>query len=295
MILRTLCLSLLLAWPLEENRAAINGSVVDSNKKPISGAEIIITPGSHPTITTNKDGTFSLDTLEPGKYTIIILSHGYTPWARRSVLIEEGQKATFDVTLSPAIEDGFKIKHIEPRQKDLDSFNPALKSFGEPCFCDRTLLKDRVEGYRFLWLRTFHRPVLIQLAKNLGKATLTYKELDGKGGYEYGSIAENKSIDVYKQLGKGEQPDDVVQRGVEFLFERTKNEIWGQPFEYEETIGMDGAIVGLDGATWTVEAIKDGKCHVVTRWSPNGDDPVRRFAETLIDLSDKRFYYDEFY
>ena len=105
-----------------------------------------------------------------------------------------------------------------------------------------------------------------------------------------------KSIDVYKQLGKGTQPDDLVENAVNFLFAENKAEIWKQPYEYEVTKrnGLE-RYTYLDGASWTVEAIEEGKCHVVTRHSPNRDEPVRRFGETLINLSDKRFYYDEFY
>jgi len=295
MILHTLFLSLLLVLPLRENSSSINGSVVDSRKQPINDALIILTPGSHPRITTNKDGAFSLDSLEPGEYTVTILGNGFAPWVLTYVRVDSGQKATLDVTLMPVIEDEFKIKYMEPRQEDLDKFKAALQSFGEPSLCDKTLLRDKYEGYRFLWLRTFHHPILIKLEKNLGKVTLIYKELDGND-YKYGSIAESKSIDIYKQLGKGMQPDVLVQRALDFLFEEAKAEIWEQPYEYEVT-RRNGAerFALLDGASWTVEAIKDGKCHVVTRRSPKRDEPVRRFGETLINLSDKRFYYDEFY
>jgi hypothetical protein len=281
----------------EKNATGINGIICDSSKKPISDAEIIIFPGTHPKIASDGSGMFSLAGLEPGEYTVVIFGKGFAPWARRGIRIESEQITTLDVTLSPGVEDRFTVKYMEPRTKDLDSFSPALKSFDEPPFCSEMILKQEYESYRFLWLRSFHHPVLIELInRGPGNTTVTYRELNGKGGYSYGRLIEKKSIDVYKKFGKGEFPKDMVQEVVDNLFTEAKTDVWEQPYELGQTIGIDGTkLIGVDGATWTIEAVKNGKCHVVTRWSPQRDDPVRRFAEHLINLTDKRFYTDEFY
>lgn len=185
---------LLLAVPFGDKTAAIRGAIVDQNKNPISGAEVIILPGYPLTAMTDERGFFSLDPIEPGDAVVI------------------------------------------------------------------------------------------------------YKELDGKGGYEYGSIVGQKTLDLYTRLGMGEQPEELVQRGFDFLFERAKVEVWEQPFALGDTVDTDGSILIVpDGASWTIEAVKEGKCHVVTRHSPDLEDPVRQFAEILIELTGKRFYYDEFY
>ena len=280
-----------------ENATGIDGTVIDSNKKPISYADVFVIPGTHLKITSNESGKFSLTGLEPGAYTVVIIGNGFAPWARRGIRIESGQIATLDVTLSPTVEDRFMVKYIEPREKDLDSFSPALKSFDEPPFCSEVMLKQDYESYRFLWMRSFHHPVLIQLInRGPDNMAISYRELDGKGGYSHGRLIENKSYDVYKKLGKGKLPEEMVQGAVDVLFRDGRTDVWEQPYELGQTIGIDGTeLIGMDGSTWTIEAVKNGKCHVVTRWSPKRDDPVRCFAETLISLSDKRFYYDEFY
>jgi hypothetical protein len=283
-------LFLFLAAQTNTNASCINGSVVDSNKKPIKGAQVLILPGSHPVEKTNEDGTFSVDLLEPGVYTVIIIAEKYSPWAQHRVRLQEGQKATLDVILSTAANDRVLVKYNEPRQKDLDSFTPALMAFAEPRLCSETLLKENYESYRFLWLRSFHHPVFIQLInRKPGYANLIYKELNGKGGYEYGSLIEHKTLDPFKNLGKGELPKGMVQEAFNNVIQRANTGVWGQPYE------VDDGTIGLDGATWTIEAIKDGKCHVVTRWSPEQRDVFRWFADDLINLSGKRFYYDEFY
>jgi hypothetical protein len=283
-------LFLILAAQTNTNASSINGSVVDSNKKPIKGAQVLILPSSHPAEKTKEDGTFSVDSLEPGEYTVIIIAETYSPWAQHRVRLQEGQKATLDVILLTTANDRVLVKYNEPRQKDLDSYTPALKAFSEPRFCSEALLKEKYESYRFLWLRTFNHPVFIQLiSRGPGNAVLIYKELDGKGGYGYGSPIVHKTLDPFKKLGKGELPKDMVQGAFDIVIQRAKAGVWEQPYK------VDDGTIGLDGATWTIEAIKDGKCHVVERWSPEQKDVFRWFADDLIRFSDKRFYYDEFY
>lgn len=297
MIPRGIFLLLLLAVPAADKTAAINGTIVDQNNNPISGAEVIILPGYPLTTVTDEKGTFSLDPIESGKYTVIILKNSFTPWVGRSIRVESRQKATLDITLLPGVKNRFRAKYLEHRSEDLSRFNSALQSFGEPDFCSASILEQNQESYRFLWLRTFHHPVLIQLIKRGPQdAAVNYKELDGRGGYEYGSIVEQKTVDVYTRLEKGGQPKELIQATIDLFFESAKAQVWEQPFALGETIDTDGSIlIVLDGARWTIEAVKNGKCHVVTRHDPDTGDPVRHFAETLIDLSGKRFYYDEFY
>ena len=283
-------LFLILAAQTNTNASCINGSVVDSDKKPIKGAQVLILPGSHPAEKTKENGTFSVDSLEPGEYTVIIIAETYSPWAQHRVRLQEGQEATLDVMLSTEANQRVLVKYNDPRQKDLDGYTPALKAFAEPCLCSETLVKEKYESYRFLWLRSFHHPVFIQLInRGTGDASLIYKELDGKGGYGYGSLIEHKTLDPFKKLGKGELPKDMVQEAFDIVIKRAKTGVWEQPYE------VDDGTIGLDGATWIIEAIKGGKCHVVKRWSPEQKDVFRWFADDLIRFSDKRFYYDEFY
>jgi hypothetical protein len=295
MILPGLFLSLFLALSPGEATVTVNGTIADSNKKPLSGARILFHPGSQ-SATSNESGAFSLKELKTGTYTVIVLRNGFTPLAK-TIMLQSGKEITLDITLSANSKENFLAKVLKPSQKDLDSFHNGLKYFDEPDFCSESILQQGYESYRFLWQRTFHHPVLIQLTrKGPDNATLVYKELDGASGYEYGSLLEKKSVDVYKFLGRGDQPEDLVKSTVTLLFERAKKQAWDQPFAIVETFGQDGEIsINLDGSYWTIEAAKDGKCHLVTRRSPEHGDPARLFGETLINISGKRFYYDEFY
>lgn len=47
------------------------------------------------------------------------------------------------------------------------------------------------EAYRFLWLRTFHRPVVIRVVARNGQIVLETKETDGHGGYAPGRWADH--------------------------------------------------------------------------------------------------------
>lgn len=51
--------------------------------------------------------------------------------------------------------------HTSPTEGDLDGFSSALSALDEPAFCS-PLSRD-VEAYRFLWIRTFHPTVLIDV------------------------------------------------------------------------------------------------------------------------------------
>jgi len=148
------------------------------------------------------------------------------------------------------------------------------------------------ESYRFLWMRSFHRPVLITLfRKGPTEAKLIHKETDGTGGYDPGSLAEVLFVDVGKKLGEHGESEEMVKGALNYIFEDAKKQIWSQPFKI-----VHPGVITLDGARWTVEAIKDGKCHVVTRHSPEESDPIRRFVHSkLLGLSPKRLYYDEVY
>lgn len=100
-------------------------------------------------------------------------------------------------------------------------------------------------------------------------------------------MAEEKTRDLAAELAEGDP--ELLEGILEAFRDSYAAGFWQLPFAVD-----DGSIV-LDGATWTIEGRRDGRCHVVTRQSPEPRDELRAFAETLIDLSGKRFYYDEVY
>lgn len=56
----------------------------------------------------------------------------------------------------------------------------------------REAIADGGEAYRFLWLRTFHRPVMIRVVARNGQIVLDAKETDGTGGYAPGGLSRTE-------------------------------------------------------------------------------------------------------
>jgi hypothetical protein len=124
------------------------------------------------------------------------------------------------------------------------------------------------EIYRFTWLRTFHHPVSVRLEKQNNIIRLFSKVCNGAGGYEPGQLIfdtmVNIKVDEYKLL---------TQKIDEIGF-------WGLPTEKKDDNGNDGS-------EWIIEAVKENKYHMVTRWTPSKElqGNFRSVGEYLISLS----------
>lgn len=133
-----------------------------------------------------------------------------------------------------------------------------LQAMDEP-----SLWKTRKNGlhtYRFLWLRSFHKPICIRLTINRnGSGTIFAKKTSGRGGYETGDLADYKT----KAL--------EIEKVDQFLRKIESIRFWELP-TWEK-------VYGLDGAQWILEGVRDGKYHIVDRFSPGGD-----FAATALLL-----------
>ncbi len=122
--------------------------------------------------------------------------------------------------------------------------------------------------FRFLWLRTFHHPISIRLEiQKDGTGLLFVKMTSGAGGYEPGKIKKsyNKKID---------------KEGVSKFLELLINEgFWELPCRDDS--------MGLDGAQWIIEALSEGRYHLVDRWTPE-EGSVRKIGLYLLKLSKLR-------
>src|ERR1017187_7041429 len=129
-------------------------------------------------------------------------------------------------------------------------YSRHLKALGEPSLFQMAK-NSKAESYRFVWLRTFHHPVIVRVDINAdGSAELTTKVSNGAGGYEPGKLIENAS-----------RP--LIQRQTEkFLATIKRLQFWELPTN-ETSEG-----VGCDGSQWLIEAVPAGKYHVVDRWTP---------------------------
>jgi hypothetical protein len=128
-------------------------------------------------------------------------------------------------------------------------YSCQLRALDEPSLLAEAK-NPSTQSYRFLWLRTFHHPVAVRLDIMLdGTSKLTVKIASGAGGYEPGKLIKNTSRSVTR-----EETDKFLEEVKEVGF-------WELP-SYEKTSGCDGA-------QWIIEGAKDGKYHVVDRWTPS--------------------------
>ena len=105
------------------------------------------------------------------------------------------------------------------------------------------------ESYRFVWLRSFHHPVSVRIWNTGTELFINMKELSGAGGYEPGRMIRTEQ----RRLSQGEW--DAFMRLLE------NSCYWDMPTE-----NIDDA--GLDGAQWILEGVREGRYHVVDRWTP---------------------------
>jgi hypothetical protein len=124
--------------------------------------------------------------------------------------------------------------------------------------------ESQAESYRFLWLRSFHHPVAVRVWRSDGGLFLNVKQLSGAGGYEPGRLITNQT----RQLTNAEWDDFVG------LLDHSC--YWQLPAEIDE--------MGNDGAQWILEGAREGRYHVVDRWTPRIGD-FREACLYLLKLS----------
>jgi hypothetical protein len=166
-------------------------------------------------------------------------------------------------------------------------YSEHLRALKESSLWDSSK-NQKLQSYRFLWLRTFDHPISVRLdVQQDGTSLLTRKITNGQGGYKPGKLVVNKS----RKLTKDETAW-FLERVEEVGFWKLAS------FEKAYEIGPNGEkleLIGVDGAEWIVEGVKDGKYHVVDRWSPE-KGPVRILGIVmLVDLAKLKLLFTEVY
>ncbi|MFT4112553.1 hypothetical protein [Silvibacterium sp.] len=130
------------------------------------------------------------------------------------------------------------------------------------------LAKDHdAECYRFLWLRSFNHPVSVRLFRNEKKQwMLALKIGGGAGGYPPGALLENDTWPMKEADVKA------------FLAQVEAKGFWTTP----NPISDQG---GLDGSQWIIEGVKNGRYHIVDRWSPKSGVARELGWEMVFDLA----------
>jgi hypothetical protein len=157
-------------------------------------------------------------------------------------------------------------------------YSEQLKALVEPSLWE-TSKNAKEQAYRFLWLRSFHHPVVVRLSVNSdGTGTLVTKVANGQGGYKAGKLIENRTTQLSKQEVQG------------FLDRVEELKYWELPTREEKT-----NVIGVDGAQWVVEGVRNGTYKVVDRWSPE-KGPIRNLGLMMtIDLAGMKLLYQEVY
>jgi hypothetical protein len=184
------------------------------------------------------------------------------------------------VILLLTVWNAYGQQYFPPESKN-QWYSDNLRALREPSLWE-TSEKDVVaEEYRFLYLRSFHHPISVRLVVNPDQtAILISKETSGKSG-KPGRLIRNRD----SHLGK--------LRTEAFLTSLDDLSFWKLPTSLVE----DTNVVQLDGAQWILEGVKQGRYHIVDRWSPDRtDDPVIIIGTTLmIDLAHFKFLYRDVY
>lgn len=168
------------------------------------------------------------------------------------------------ITLASAQELYFPKGSLSSQSRG-DSFKAEwysthLKALNEPSLLQLAQKSDS-ESYRFVWLRTFHHPVVVRLdVRKDGIGELTLKVSDGAGGYKPGQMIENLSRPLTREETKM------------FLAKIQRLKFW--------TLSTEQEFAGNDGAQWIIEGVKDGRYHVVDQWTPR-KGPIRELGVTL--------------
>jgi hypothetical protein len=110
-----------------------------------------------------------------------------------------------------------------------------------------------------------------------GTAVVTTTITSGQGGYEPGKIIETRTRKLNREQ----------TRGFLDLVEEVK--FWSLPTNPATNV------IGLDGAQWVLEGVRDNQYHVVDRWSPEKGEVHTLGITMLIDLAELKLHYQDVY
>src|SRR5687768_8189713 len=110
---RSLWLAVLLivnsAWaPAQENAGALGGQIIDEQGAVIVGTTVSIfdSKGVEKTARTNDEGSFRIDGLAAGRYTVRVAADGFAPYENSEVDISTGRRQVLNITLTVATVKG---------------------------------------------------------------------------------------------------------------------------------------------------------------------------------------------
>ena len=249
-ILAALLLSLIFsAVSVAQPTSSIRVTVINSRGTAIPEAEVHIVDVPTSVGIPASDGTFSFKNVPQGTHCISATYAGYGDKIVDGVVVVEGKVIQLTVKLeeSPPKASDYKV-HQE--LENLSLYSKQLTEVGQTPLC-QSATPHSEESYRFLLVPTFSHPVLLRLDVGKdGTATLLTFVWKGEGGYEWKEPTRKE-----RKLTWDEERD---------LFGALADiGFWNLPAQVENPPNF----ITLDGTEWFIEGVKNGKCHVVTRYS----------------------------
>lgn len=253
--------------------SSIRVTVVDSQAATVSGAEVRLT--SLPSLIglPAPDGSVSFKNVAPGTYQISATARGFRDEIASDVVVVAGKTTELTIKLKQTLPKASDFR-IHQTLEDAHLYSKTLTDIGQPLLCSQPIPTDK-EWYRFMWMPTFDHPAFLRVdIDSEGSGTLLTQVWRGAGGYEWG-----KSAKQARKLTTDEESD--------LFLTLADIGFWTLPSQVEYPPNE----VVLDGTDWLIEGVKDGKCHVVTRYST----PLTEFFEEqfLVRVAKlKPFYKD---
>lgn len=202
-------------------------------------------------------------------------------------------------TFEPIDSSQYKFLNDSFRQ---NYFTTMLYAFKEPILYNDYLGKDR---YRFLWLPSFHKPMVFTILNDGGKISLNTKKLDRQPLTEDLRYPENherdndysligheliKEVDTLEN-GKTEIVTRIKGRFANIIYDSTRILSKGEWEHFEElltkanfwTVSAFEPSGAADGAFWILEANTRKRYKYIEREMPN--DNIMDIGRFLVDLS----------
>lgn len=251
-----------------QQASSIRVTVTDEQGTVVAGTEVLLVEAPNVVGHTAANGIAVLENVSAGTYHVKTVHKGFRDEMVAGVVVVEGRRTDLTVKLRevPPSESDFTVRQELPDAGK--NYSDHLAEIGQPPLCAQTG-SDGAEWYRFVWAPTFFRPIFLRVDIGPdGTATRLSYTWSGSGGYEWGKPARK-----LRKLTFEEQTD---------LFATLADiGFWGLPAQVDNP-----RTVVVDGTEWLIEGVKDGKCHVVTRYSsPLTDLVAKQFLQNVAKLN----------
>lgn len=243
------CLLLISIPSVAQQSSSMRVTVVDNRGAAVPAADVHIVTLPDLVGLPTPNGTFSFKNLAPGTYQVSATYPGFRDETVSDVVVVEGKTTDVKITLEQGLPKASDYR-IHQNLEDVKLYSKPLSDIGQPPVCSEPV-GEQNERYRFMWVPTFEHPAFVRVdIDSAGAATLLTYVWSGAGGYEWGGSIKNA-----RKLTPEEQSE---------LFETLADlGFWTLPSQVDRPPN----VVVLDGTEWLIEGAKDGKCHVVSRYS----------------------------